>query len=243
MKTYVGRKLGVEKKNKFIISLFEYLTEYPPARLLIEELLGVGKIYFIGGVLREFRDNGCIKSLRDIDMVIDGFEFQKFHEVCEKYDAKKNQFDGFKMYCSGLELDVWSLNETWAFRKGIIKCSEQEYLQRLQDTVFLNMDAIIYDVQQDQWYEHRYLEAMHSKQLEIVLKDNPKIELNILRAMIIKKKYNMKYSLELLAIMKKFCDLTNVAVDSLYDIQIVRYHRQLLSKEQIEAELRECRIT
>lgn len=62
------------------------------------------------------------------------------------------------------------------------------------DTVFLNIDAIVYDMKRDIWYEEGYQEAIKTQVLNVVLESNPEIPLNIVRAMVLKKRYNMAYS-------------------------------------------------
>lgn len=50
------------------------------------------------------------------------------------------------------------------------------------------MDSIIYDMSNDRWLDEIYKEAKDSKILDVVLEDNPHLELNILRAIIFKRK-------------------------------------------------------
>ena len=42
----------------------------------------------------------------------------------------------------------------------------------LPKTVFLNMDAIIYDMKNDKWYDTEYKKAMETKVLDIILEEN-----------------------------------------------------------------------
>lgn len=65
------------------------MNYHPPAEQLFKELYEIGELYLIGGVLREFLDAGDIKNLRDIDIVINTKEIDKFNEICLKYQAQK----------------------------------------------------------------------------------------------------------------------------------------------------------
>lgn len=71
------------------------------------------------------------------------------------------------------------------------------------DTVFLNIDAIVYDMKRDIWYEEGYQEAIKIQVLNVVLESNPEIPLNIVRAMVLKKRCNMAYSKRLKDIIRR----------------------------------------
>lgn len=47
------------------------------------ELYNTGDLYLIGGALREFLETGNIKDVKDIDVVIDTKETDKFDAVCK----------------------------------------------------------------------------------------------------------------------------------------------------------------
>ena len=80
------------KKTLILKCIENYLNYHPPAEQLFKELYEIGEIYLIGGVLREFLDAGDIKNLRDIDIVINTKEIDKFNEICLKYQAQKKFF-------------------------------------------------------------------------------------------------------------------------------------------------------
>ena len=61
--------------------LRNYLEKHHPAKILFDELQKMGNVYLIGGVLREIKDNGTIRYLRDIDIVLDTLDenaYKKF---------------------------------------------------------------------------------------------------------------------------------------------------------------------
>lgn len=185
------------KKALILKSIENYLNYHPPAEQLFKELYEIGELYLIGGVLREFLDAGDIKNLRDIDIVINTKEIDKFNEICLKYQAQKNSFDGYKMMCTDLVVDVWRIEQTWAYRENVIECQENDYLRNLTQTVFYNMDSIVYDIKKDMWYDDVYKKTKENNVLDIVLEENPYIDLNILRGMILQSTYDMKYSSKL----------------------------------------------
>lgn len=217
--------------------IYTYLEKYPPSLELFYLLERAGDIYLIGGVLREYRDNGNILDLRDIDIVIDVHQKELWQQILNHYVPKKNSFGGYKLICSGLVVDIWPLNETWAYRNKIVECVPEEYVKMLPDTVFLNMDSIIYDLKKDIWYDEKYCAAMESRVLDIVLVDNPRVQLNIIRAMVLKKRYNMTYSDKLKHVISAEIGQNEDFINELLRIQEERYHKNILSVKEIEKEL------
>lgn len=227
----------METLKKFLSS---YLRKYPPSLELFMMLERAGDLYLIGGVLREFKDNGNILNLRDIDIIIDVKEEKIWQDILQTYQTKKNSFGGYKLTCSGLIVDIWSLRETWAYRNKIVRCAPEKYVEYLSHTVFLNIDTIIYDLKRDIWYDEIYQDTMKRRVLDVVLEDNPQISLNILRAMVLKKRYSMTYSPKLKYIMSGSASHNENFVDELLRIQLSRYHKEILSKVEIEEELYNC---
>lgn len=218
-------------------AIHSYLKKYPPALELFLQLEETGDIYLIGGVLREFRDNGNILDLRDIDIIIDIKNRKQWKKILDEFETKMNSFGGYKLFCSGLVVDVWPLEETWAYRKSIVKCRPNEYPDHLVETVFLNIDAIIYDLKRNTWFDEKYQEAKRSGILDVVLEHNPQVPLNIIRAMILKKRYSMSYSQKLKNIITREMGKDKKFSDKLMQIQEDRYKREILSKDEIEKEL------
>ncbi len=191
----------------------------------------------IGGILREYRDRGVIQDLRDIDIIIDVKNIDCWEEILKKYCPKRNSFGGYKLICSELIVDIWLLEETWAYREKYIVCGPEEYVQNLPETVFLNIDAIIYDLKRDIWYDEKYQEAMNCKIIDVVLEKNPQILLNIVRAMVLKKKYEMSFSERFTEIIRNQMEKNPNFVEELLEIQKARYQKTILSRDEIETEL------
>lgn len=219
--------------------ILSYLCKYPPAKCLLEQIGEIGKIYFIGGVLREFRDYNTIHQVRDIDIVVDTDDRVKFEKICEKYNASRNYFQGYKLVCSGLIMDVWRLDDTWAYKNNLVDFDVNCKIAQLQKTVFLNIDGIVYDLNGDKWYDDNYQDAMRSKILDVVLKDNPAVPLNVMRAMVLKNKYNMVYSESLKQIICAYIAAGGSPVE-LMQIQLRRYNKEILSLKKIFDEIADC---
>lgn len=223
-------------------NIYDYLGRYPEALRLFQELETAGHIYLIGGVLREFIDHRQIKELRDIDIIIDVHDNDRWLLTLQKYHLQRNRFGGNKINCEGLLIDVWPIGQTWAFREGKINCTPNEYAQHLPETVFLNIDGIIYDWDQDMWFGSRYHEAMNRQTIDVVLKDNPQIPLNIVRAFVLQEKYHMAFSTALIHIIweecKKCTGINNFA-ELLDGEQMKRYHKRIFTKECLVKKINE----
>ena len=218
--------------------IYSYLLQYPPALEMYDMLEKTGNIYLIGGILREYKDKGEIQKIRDIDIIIEVTVESYWQELLKKYQPKKNKFGGYKLSCSGLIVDIWELKETWAYRNKLIPCNSTDYLKKLPDTVFLNIDAIIYELKRNIWYDEKYQQAMQSKIIDVVLEKNPQILLNIVRALVLRKQYKMSFSEKLINIIKEEEQHYSNFLDVLMYIQQERYNKKILQRKEIEEELK-----
>lgn len=221
--------------------LNEYLEKHYPAKILFDKLQQLGNTYLIGGVLREIKDNGAIRYLRDIDIVLDTKNVDAYNRFVNEYHPEINRFGGYKVQCEELIVDMWLLQQTWAYSARVINCRPEEYLIRLPETVFLNMDAIVYDIKNDKWYDDRYREAMNTRILDVVLEQNPFLELNIVRSFVIRKKYAMCLSEKLKQIIIQYVNSLEgkekQASERLYNVQIMRYKKEILSHNDLSDEI------
>lgn len=219
--------------------IYAYLKDYPPSLKLFKRLEETGDLFLIGGILREYRDNEKLVKLRDIDIIIDIRDTGQWNAILQEYNHVKNKFDGYKIICSNLIMDIWPLHECWAYRAKKIICEPDQYVENLPRTVFLNMDSIIYDMSNGLWFDDIYKEAKRSGILDVVLADNPHLELNILRAVILKERYQMAFSDKLVHI------IAQKDVEELYAklvvIQEKRYKEEIVSPKVIKEVLLDCR--
>lgn len=221
-------------------AIYTHLQKCPPALELFHNLEQAGSIYLIGGVLREYRDNKRIIKLRDIDIVIRVTDSDVWNRVLHSYSFKINRFGGYKLSCENLLVDIWEIEETWAYRNNIIQYNLNSCVELLPETVFLNLDSIVYDWNQEIWYDKIYQKAMDTRILDIVLEKNPHLLLNIVRTFVLKERYHMQLSTRLKEIILD--QLKNVSSVSgfakiLYKEQILRYKSEILSEERIQEEL------
>lgn len=219
----------------------EYLEKYPPALELFEKLIQMCDVYVMGGLLREYKDNNCIKELRDADFSVNIKDRNKWDQLVKDIPNIVNRFGGHKFKCSGFIIDVWDVNETWAFKNNIIEVAADEIFEYLPQSVFLNVDALVYDLSNDKWNDDVYRQAMLKKEIDVVLERNPFVELNLLRAMILKRKYKMKYSEKLASIIWEYYSSKSDFVMELLETQFKRYGYQVLTKTAISQEIDICK--
>ena len=221
--------------NTFKKTVLRYLEEHPPAYRLFLDLQEAGNLYMIGGALREYRDKSSIKVLRDVDIIVDVKHQSVWDRIIQTYHLYTNRFDGYKINCQDLLVDTWELQQTWAYRTGTVQCDPDQYVNHLSKTVFLNIDSIIYDWNNERWDDSIYGQAMQSKMLDIVLRANPQPELNIVRAFVLQKRYQMRFSDALKQFIvevyqKKYMDLDDFVAE-LMNKQRSRYKEEVLPQK------------
>ena len=85
----------------------------------------------------------------------------------QNYHVEINRFGGLKILIDDTEVDVWRIENTWAYRKGKVVAIDK--VESLPKTVFLNMDGIVYDCKRNVWLDREYENAMKTKMLDVVL--------------------------------------------------------------------------
>jgi hypothetical protein len=157
----------------------------------IEELSNVGDLLFFGGSIRDicfFPEKPPMP--RDFDIAIKFKNKTIFDLILKKYNYKKNRFGGYKIKISNMEFDIWDLENTWAYKYTNLSPSEEN----LAKSVYLNIDGIVYNFNKARLYDEVFRTSIRECKLDITLEENPQVELNLLRALIFKEKYNLNFS-------------------------------------------------
>ncbi|MDL0249573.1 hypothetical protein QQO51_02335, partial [Clostridioides difficile] len=136
-----------------------------------------------------------------------------------------------------IEFDIWEIENTWAFKENKVQINFGDYEKKLQDTVFLNIDSIVYNLNTQDYYNKKYENAMENKSLDVVLEENPYIELNLLRAILFKKKYNMDFSDKLSRILSDFVDNNNNYLKLMEEVQIKHYRTFKIESLDLDKEI------
>lgn len=153
---------------------------------VLEQLQTLGDSVILGGAVRDYKLG---KQPRDIDIVVD-CPTGKLN-VLRDYEGKRNNFGGYKVVINKVEFDIWSLESTWALKND---SKFEKKLDVIPETVFFNMDAIIYYMHTGQVVDKGFSQAMESRTLDIVYEPNPYPYLCVSKALIALDKYDMKPS-------------------------------------------------
>jgi hypothetical protein len=162
------------------------LCENPKISQLLEEVKSWGKAAVFGGAVRDWSFGN---QPRDIDVVVDCPS--QALDALIKYKAKKNRFGGYKLTLDKVEFDIWNLDSTWAFGNDP-KFSKK--LETIPQTVFLNVDAVAYCLDDKAILDKGFTKAMESRVLDIVYEPNPYPYLCVSKSLVALKKYDMKAS-------------------------------------------------
>ena len=157
-----------------------------------------GSAYIVGGYLRDFIIS---KPSRDIDIIVD-LENEKLLEIIKnsKVDYSINRHKGIKLYFANVEVDMWSIENNWAFKNELVKLNEKDKLKSIAKGCFYNYDALVVNLHSLNMNIQYYSSFMFDKKLEILQKSpiyknlNPTTEANILRAFYLKKIYGIDFS-------------------------------------------------
>jgi len=219
--------------------IMSLLSDYPDSQNLISELSHLGELLFFGGAIRDYYIHQKYNNMpRDFDIAIKFFgnsndANNQLEKIFQNFEYRKNRFGGYKVCIKSLEFDIWDLNNTWAFRENKLEANEENLVR----SVYLSADSIAYNFNNNILYHEEFEKTMNNKVIDIILEDNPQVNLNLLRALVFKKKYNWDFSIELVEEFKKASRANENIVDELHSLQLSHYHSEKLEREEIKKEM------
>jgi hypothetical protein len=223
-------------KTTIKTEIFNLLRDYPHSLSFIKDLSEIGELLFFGGSIRDYYLYNEYRNMpRDFDIAIklNPKNEALFESIVENQYYRKNRFGGYKVKIENIEFDLWKLENTWAFKEKKLLAEERN----LAKSVFLSVDGIVYNFNHDTLYDDDLRWSMENKLINIVLKDNPQKELNLLRALVFKKKYNYEFSSELKEEYKKSIDLYKDFYEKLHKLQFSHYKNEYLTRNDVREEL------
>lgn len=145
----------------------------------------------IGGAIRDF----CFdKTPKDLDFVINLSDKKLFNYI-KNYDFKINKFGGYKVFLDEMIVDVWSMDNHWAFKNNILpKCVEN-----LEFTTFYNFDSLVFNLNNETLYSNCFLNGYNKKLLDITLDKkyfhrNPQKTSNVYKALKLADQLDLVFS-------------------------------------------------
>ncbi len=194
------------------------------------------EVILFGGSVRDYIIFKEEHRVRDFDFVISGLEnCDTLKEITEEYfktfEWSYNQFGGVKIKTDGLTLDYWRLEDTYAFRRGMVKMD----IEHLLDTPMLNIDRYAYNMSTMQ-----YLSDCNSKlfpdEVDFNLYVEELLEINLVRALVYSKKYNLKLSPAIRIKMKEVLN-NQIRKKKMNDFQTYHYNEEKIDLNKFEREI------
>jgi hypothetical protein len=214
-------------------SVFNHLRKIredcPSFDEVYSELSKAPQLVLFGGAVRDILDGNIP---RDYDFVVN-CPSSSIERLLSGFDYGKNSFGGYKVDLPSVEIDVWSLEDTWAFRNKYFDAE----IKNLKNSVFLNIDSILIELKDGNVYSDGYIDALSKNTLEIVFEENPLPTLCVLRALIFKHKKNMHISPSLNRYIQNWVRDTEKPVTEIYNMQIKHYKKELFSEKQLEVKI------
>lgn len=82
-----------------------------------------------------------------------------------------NKFGGYRFLVNKQLFDIWSFEDTWAFKAGLV---EGRDLQDIFKTTFFNLDAAAFHLRPQKFScSDIYIDALRSRLLDLNLEENP----------------------------------------------------------------------
>ena len=231
-----NREITTDDFNK----VYKYVYNKRRQSLIIDDLFSElgkrGNIIIIGGAVRDLIISDC--EPRDIDLIIDtdiklDFLLDKFKNV------SKNRFGGYKLNLNGLEFDIWSINDHWAFKQEILEKS----FKNIEHSTFLNFDSLFINLTTRKGCIDIFNKCILDKFLDITLPEkyiymNPSVEINILRMFVIEQHWNLTFSENIDNYILSWLKNQRNPVESLWEAQKKHYkHNIKINKKVIETKL------
>lgn len=155
--------------------VYRYLNEGRSTRASTRDVINLlaktlPETVVFGGMIRDISLRPAREFNSDIDLVSMA-DRKSILSVIRRYNPKLNKFGGFRFAVGYQMFDIWSYQDTWAFREGLIKAAA---FQDLCATTFFNMDAACQPLKSKRTIgSANYFESFRSRILDINLEANP----------------------------------------------------------------------
>jgi hypothetical protein len=150
-----------------------------------------------GGVLRDLILYGPASAPRDVDIVVD-CESAELSECFSGFDFALTRFGGLRVQYKKWNFDIWSLDDTWAFKVTDMPAT----FENLPKTTFFNVEAIAAELnatrgRERSLYSYGFADAIASRTLDINFERNPFPQLCIARALLMAARHSFLISARL----------------------------------------------
>ncbi|MBS7565393.1 hypothetical protein KHS38_13355 [Mucilaginibacter sp. Bleaf8] len=200
----MGELNAIENLNHFrdsFLAVFDSLKKANPLfNQFVLNATEFKQAYVVGGFLRDIANN---TQPRDLDILL-GLPDEEIQSLINNLSLKyyKNRFNGYKIVFENFDLDCWSFDSNWAFKKRLLK-SNSPSIENIANGTFLNFDSLVLNVHTLKINVKNYNKCILERKLDVVRRNsryvmyNPTKEANILRFLYLSKKYDLSLSLQL----------------------------------------------
>ncbi|MGZ4968595.1 MAG: hypothetical protein ACXV8O_02605 [Methylobacter sp.] len=196
---------NTERSSKVGIRIHRYLFKKNNARkntyLFIQQLSkSLPETVVFGGMIRDFSLTSGRNFNSDIDLVSMA-DRESILSAIRCYNPVHNKFGGFRFAVGRQLFDIWSYQDTWAFRERLVTPTS---IEDLCSTTFFNMDAAYQPLKSKKIIcSPKYIESLESQTLDINLEENPAPEKIAARAIYMSINKDLKVSPRLQAYILK----------------------------------------
>jgi len=187
-----------ELKKDFRKHFDNVLSENTALKFILFEIFFKGTAYVIGGYIRDILNQ---KESRDVDIIVD-LSHKDLDEIIRnsKSQFEVNRHKGYKIHFSQLDVDIWSIENNWAFKERLVKLNNDDKLGSIAKGCFYNYDSLVMNLHNYNYNISNYNNFIKNNKLDILQKVpaykllNPTTQANILRAFYLKEIFNCEYS-------------------------------------------------
>lgn len=195
------------------------------AMQMLSFLLEKGDVLAFGGVVRDIALYGVKSFSSDLDLIFVGNRDHFHNELQQK--GKKNKFGGYRLKVGDWDIDVWHIEDTWAFKHR--KANYKNELSLL-DTTIMSWDSVLYSLSKNRVYCHDgYFEDLAKGYLDLVLFDNPNkfgAMIRIMRCFVLKEA--TVFSPRIIEFLNE--NLCQHSIDEILDSEKRSYHNTYLNR-------------
>lgn len=153
-----------------------------------------GTVVF-GGMVRDLGLASARTFNSDIDLVSLANRAEILAAI-RHYNPVVNKFGGFRFVAGKQMFDIWSFEDTWAFKQGLVA---PKTLQDLCLTTFFNLDGAFHPLKSNEVYgTSDFIASLHGRILDINLQENPSPQNMAARAINLAISRDLAISLRLL---------------------------------------------
>lgn len=189
----------------------------------------VGSVAIFGGMLRDLCIGGNRFFDSDVDLVFEQQSKSNIESLLDSYKYEINSFGGYRVHLRKWQIDIWALENTWAFKNGLVK---NNGFKSLLETTFFNWDAIVYEINSKSIsVSQDYFDVLKARYLDINLLPNCNEVGSTVRTLRMMIKLNAKLSPRLRDYLYNSINL--IGYETLIDWERRKYKNCALDKELI----------